>query len=96
MNSDILKGKWTQMKGTMRSKWGKLTDDDIDTIQGDAERFIGLLQERYGYAREKAEHELNDFLHSSSFGTTAGGQKPSSADRSKDDSLGDEKKRRVS
>ena len=63
MNKDILKGKWMQMKGGFRTQWGKLTDDDINQIQGDTEKFIGKLQERYGYGREQAEKELNDFLN---------------------------------
>jgi uncharacterized protein YjbJ (UPF0337 family) len=63
MNKDILKGKWTQMKGTIRTQWGKLTDDDVNQIQGDAEKFIGKLQERYGYGREQAEKELNDYMN---------------------------------
>jgi uncharacterized protein YjbJ (UPF0337 family) len=63
MNKDTLKGKWMQMKGGLRSQWGKLTDNDIDEIQGDSEKFIGKLQERYGYGREQAEKELNDFMN---------------------------------
>jgi len=63
MNTDILKGKWTQVKGEIRSKWGKLTDDDLTQIQGEAEKMIGKLQERYGYGREQAEKELNEFLN---------------------------------
>lgn len=62
MNKDILKGKWLQVKGDVRQWWGKLTDDDVDQIQGDVEKFIGKLQERYGYGREQAENELNNFL----------------------------------
>jgi uncharacterized protein YjbJ (UPF0337 family) len=62
MNKDILKGKWLQIKGDVRQKWGKLTDDDVDMIQGDAEKFIGKLQERYGYGREQAEKEMGDYL----------------------------------
>jgi len=62
MNKDIFKGKWNQVKGSLRTKWGELTNDDVDKIQGDGEKFIGILQERYGYARERAERELNDFL----------------------------------
>ena len=62
MNKDILKGKWRQIKGDIRSWWGNLTDDDVDAIQGDTEKFIGKLQERYGWGRERAEQELNDFL----------------------------------
>ena len=63
MNSDILKGKWTQVKGEVRSKWGKLTDDDLTQIEGETEKMIGKLQERYGYGRERAEKELDDFLN---------------------------------
>ncbi len=62
MNKDILKGKWLQVKGDVRQWWGKMTDDDVDQIQGDVEKFIGKLQELYGYGREQAEKELNDFL----------------------------------
>jgi len=62
MNKDILKGKWIQVKGDIRSWWGKLTDDDVNQIEGDTEKFIGKLQGRYGYGREQAEGELNEFL----------------------------------
>ena len=64
MNPEILKGKWNQVKGDIRTRWGKLTDDDVAQIQGQAEKFIGKLQQRYGYKREQAEKELNDFLNS--------------------------------
>ena len=64
MNADIIKGKWLQLKGDIRHRWGKLTDDDMDEVQGDAEKFIGRLQERYGYARERAVKELNEFMDS--------------------------------
>jgi len=64
MNKDIFKGKWNQVKGSIRSKWGEFTNDDLDKIQGDGEKFIGILQERYGYARERAERELREFLES--------------------------------
>ena len=63
MNSDMLKGKWMQMKGSLRSKWGKLTDNDLTEIQGDTEKMIGKLQERYGYNREQAEKEMNEFMN---------------------------------
>jgi uncharacterized protein YjbJ (UPF0337 family) len=63
MNQEILKGKWLHVKGDVRGWWGRMTEDDVDQIQGDAERFVGKLQERYGYGREQAERELNDFLH---------------------------------
>ena len=63
MNNDILKGRWNQVKGEIRTKWAKLTDNDMMQIQGEAEKLIGKLQERYGYKREQAEKELNDFLN---------------------------------
>jgi uncharacterized protein YjbJ (UPF0337 family) len=58
MNRDTLKGQWTQLKGQVRKQWGKLTDDEIDQIQGDAEILMGKLQQRYGYTREQAEREM--------------------------------------
>jgi len=63
MNKDILKGKWSQLKGDVRSWWGKLTDDDVTHIEGDGEKMIGKLRERYGHTREEAEKDLDDFLN---------------------------------
>jgi len=62
LNADVLKGKWTQLKGEARLQWGKLTDDDLDQIEGNSEKLLGKLQERYGYAKEDAEREVNTFL----------------------------------
>jgi len=59
MNRDTLKGQWTQLKGQIRKQWGKLTDDEVDQIQGDAEILMGKLQERYGYTREQAQREID-------------------------------------
>ena len=61
VNEDILKGKWKQIKGEAQKTWGKLTDDDLDQIDGDREIFLGRLQEKYGVAREEAEDMLNKF-----------------------------------
>ena len=66
MNQDILKGKWSQVKGDVRGWWGKLTDEDLTQIEGHSEKVIGKLQERYGYKHEQAEKELNDFLNAPS------------------------------
>jgi len=63
MNADVMKGRWNQVKGDIRSRWGKLTDDDMMQIQGDAEKLIGKLQERYGMKREQAERDLNEMLN---------------------------------
>jgi uncharacterized protein YjbJ (UPF0337 family) len=62
MNEDILKGKWHQIKGEAKSRWGKLTDDDIDRVEGDAEKLIGRVQERYGFARDDAKREVDAFI----------------------------------
>jgi len=59
MNSDILQGKWRQLKGEARTQWGKLTDDDLDQVQGQAEKLVGLVQERYGYNRDQAQREVD-------------------------------------
>jgi uncharacterized protein YjbJ (UPF0337 family) len=61
MNQDVLKGQWTQLKGRVREKWGKLTNDDVDQIQGRAEQLIGKIQERYGIARAEAERQLKEW-----------------------------------
>lgn len=59
MNRDTLRGQWTQLKGKVREQWGKLTDDDLDKAQGNAEVLIGKIQERYGRNREEAEREFD-------------------------------------
>jgi uncharacterized protein YjbJ (UPF0337 family) len=58
MNEDTLKGQWTQLKGAVREQWGKLTNDDVDQIQGRTEQLVGKIQQRYGIARDEAEREV--------------------------------------
>jgi uncharacterized protein YjbJ (UPF0337 family) len=55
MNWDQVEGKWKQLKGSVRQKWGKLTDDDLTIIAGSREKFAGKLQERYGLQKEEAQ-----------------------------------------
>ena len=62
MNQDILAGKWKQMRGELKTWWGKLTDDDVDRIGGQKDKLVGLIQERYGYTREQAEQEVERYL----------------------------------
>src|SRR5215510_12354324 len=62
MNPDILAGKWKQMRGDLKTWWGKLSDDDFERIGGQKDKLIGLIQERYGYAREQAEQEVERHL----------------------------------
>lgn len=62
MNEDIMTGMWKQLKGQVKQQWGRLTDDDLDKISGKRDEVIGLIQERYGWERERAEMEVTDFL----------------------------------
>lgn len=62
MNSDILEGKWKQMKGEIKRRWGRLTDDDLTEAEGSTEKLIGRLQERYGYSRDQAEREVHELI----------------------------------
>jgi uncharacterized protein YjbJ (UPF0337 family) len=62
MNRNILEGNWKQIRGTIREKWGELTDDELDQIAGKRDRLAGLLQERYGYTQMEAERQIDDFL----------------------------------
>ncbi len=58
MNKDIISGKWSQLKGKAQAKWGDLTNDDFDVAEGNAEYLAGRLQERYGWAKDRAEKEV--------------------------------------
>jgi uncharacterized protein YjbJ (UPF0337 family) len=61
MNWDVLKGNWKQFTGKVKEKWGKLTDDDLTTAAGKRDQLVGKLQERYGYGKDQAERELDEF-----------------------------------
>jgi uncharacterized protein YjbJ (UPF0337 family) len=62
MNVDVLAGRWKQVQGEVKKQWGKLTDDDLLRVEGQKDKLVGLVQERYGYAREQAEREVDQFL----------------------------------
>lgn len=62
MNKDTFEGKWKEMKGKVKQQWGKLTDDDITQINGSYEEMEGRLQKAYGYQKEQAKKEIDDFL----------------------------------
>jgi uncharacterized protein YjbJ (UPF0337 family) len=59
---DILAGKWHELKGKIRMQWGELTDDDVTRLSGKGEELAGVLQQRYGYNRAKAEAEIAKWL----------------------------------
>lgn len=63
MNRDTIEGNWKQVKGGIKQQWGKLTDDDIDYMEGSYERMVGRIQERYGVAREDAEKQVREWRH---------------------------------
>ena len=60
MNWDIIEGNWKQMKGEARKVWGKLTDDEWDVIAGNKDKLVGKLQEHYGWAKNDAEHKIDE------------------------------------
>ncbi len=62
MNEDILKGKWGEVKGEVKKRWGKLTNNDLMAISGEKEKLVGALQKKYGYTKEKAEDEYKSFF----------------------------------
>lgn len=59
MNRDIFEGKWKEMRGQVKEWWGELTDDDLEKTGGKADQLVGLLQQKYGYTRERAEEEFD-------------------------------------
>lgn len=59
MNKDEFEGKWKQVRGQAKVMWGKLTDDDLEKVGGNIDKFIGLLQEKYGYTRTRAKKEFD-------------------------------------
>jgi len=61
MNWDQIAGNWKQVKGVVRERWGKLTDDDVDVIAGKRDILLGKIQEKHGIAKEEAEKQLKDF-----------------------------------
>jgi uncharacterized protein YjbJ (UPF0337 family) len=61
MNWDSIQGKWSEMKGDVRKKWGKLTDSDFEAIGGKKDELLGRLQKHYGYSKEEAEREVDEF-----------------------------------
>jgi uncharacterized protein YjbJ (UPF0337 family) len=64
MNWDQIQGNWKQFAGKVRAKWGKLTDNDLQVVAGKRDQLAGILQKRYGYAKEQAEMELDEFSKS--------------------------------
>ena len=62
MNWDQTEGKWKQLKGSLKEHWGKLTDDDLTVINGNRDKFVGKVQERYGLAKEEAQKRADEWM----------------------------------
>ena len=62
MNWDRVQGNWKEFKGKVKQKWGKLTNDDLDVVEGKRQELAGRLQRRYGYAKDQAEKEIDTWL----------------------------------
>ena len=72
MNSDQFEGKWKQLKGSVKQRWGKLTDDDITSLSGKKDELVGKLQERYGITREQAQKEADEWARAANRDLDAG------------------------
>ncbi len=72
MNKDFLSGKWNEVKGILKEKYGKLTDDELTQVEGKKDQLIGLLQKKYGLTQEQAEAELNKMEQEKELAKTTG------------------------
>ncbi|HEV8712763.1 MAG TPA: CsbD family protein [Candidatus Binatia bacterium] len=81
MDQDVFAGQWQQMRGTLKAWWGKLADDDFERIGGQTDKLIGLVQERYGYAREQAQQEVERRMkeYGDKMGGRSGSEMPEAA-----------------
>lgn len=78
MNQDQFEGKWKQLKGSFKEKWGKFTDDDMTRMEGNKDKIVGALQEKYGHTKEQAQKEFDDWYTTSESNfenTRAGGSR---------------------
>lgn len=61
MNKDIIQGRWKELKGEVQTRWGRLTDDDLDEINGERTKLLGRLQATYGIAKDEAEKQIKEW-----------------------------------
>lgn len=62
MSRDMLRGQWPELRGRLRQRWGRFTDDDLECIGGDRDLLMGTIQRRYGHSRQQAQFDLDDWL----------------------------------
>ena len=65
MNWNTMQGNWNEAKGKVKTQWGRLTDDDLTRVEGQKDRLIGVIQQKYGIGRDKAEEQLEAFMSAS-------------------------------
>ena len=63
MNSDIIRGKWKEIKGEVVRSWGKITEDELEQTRGDFVKIAGLVQQKYGETKESVRARLNQFIN---------------------------------
>ena len=63
MNTQVMEGKWARLRGDLQKRWGRLTNDDLDQIEGELTNLEGKLRERYGYTKAEASEQVDKFLH---------------------------------
>jgi len=84
MNWDQVEGKWKQVKGEAKTRWGKLTDDDLDLAAGQRDKLVGRVQERYGIAKDQAQQEVEDWNKSLRDENDALGERGAASERERD------------
>lgn len=62
MNMALVAGEWQHLRGRIKERWGRLSDDELDIAEGRREQMIGLLRVRYGFGKERAQFEYDQFL----------------------------------
>jgi uncharacterized protein YjbJ (UPF0337 family) len=67
MNKDIVQGHWKEIKGKVKQQWGNLTDDDVARMRGTREELRGLIQQKYGYEKDRVEKEIDNFLNKNGY-----------------------------
>ncbi|HXM93069.1 MAG TPA: CsbD family protein [Candidatus Dormibacteraeota bacterium] len=81
MNWDQIEGKWKEYAGKIKSKWGKLTDDDLTVVGGKKDQLVGVIQQRYGIAKDQAEKQVDEFTRSFSAENAARREENARADK---------------
>jgi len=66
MNKEQLQGQWKQVKGSVKERWGELTNDEVDQMEGEYTQLVGKIQKKYGIAKEEAEEQVDEWMNKQS------------------------------